>query len=190
MLRCLLLILLLCGAPASALAVGNAGAGASMGGGVGVFAPAPGVTGLIALPALEVAAAPGGGESLHLRVRVPLLDTIYAGVVRQQLFVQADVFLIKLGQCDCAVGRNVIRPVAGPFVGMRLNVAPGVVQPGVRLGGRFGAEYLGPQRRIGVTLAAEPWFEARGGKAGPGRTTSETGGGGMIVLAITGYQAP
>ncbi len=190
MLRSLLLVLILLGAPATASAVGNAGAGASVGGGVGGFSPAPGMGGLIALPSLELAAAPGGSQSLQLRVRVPLLDVIYSGVVREQLFLQTDVFLLKLGQCDCELGKNVIRPVAGPFVGGRLNVAPGVVQPGLRLGGRFGAEYLGPLRRIGLTLAAEPWFEARGGKAGPGRTTSEIGGGAMIVFAITGYQAP
>lgn len=184
-----LALVLLC-APASAAAVGNAGAGTSLGGGVAAFSPAPGVSGLIALPALELAVAPGGSESLQLRVRVPLLEVIYTGVVREQLFLQSDVFLLKLGQCDCAVGHHVIRPLAGPFVGLRLNVAPGVVQPGLRLGGRFGAEYVGPQRRIGLTLAAEPWFEARGGEAGPGRTTRETGGGAMLVLAITGYQAP
>lgn len=190
MLRPFVLALLLLCAPASAAAVGNAGAGTSLGGGVGGFSPAPGIGGLVALPSLELAAAPGGSQGVQLRVRVPLLDVIYSGVVREQFFFQADAFLLKLGQCDCELGKNVIRPIAGPFVGGRINVGPGVVQPGLRAGGRFGGEYLGPMRRIGLTLAAEPWFEARGGKAGPGRTTSEIGGGAMIVFAITGYQAP
>lgn len=188
--RLLLLISLLLCLPGTSWATENAGAGVSMGGGVGAFSPAPSAGGLVALPALELAAAPGGTDQLQLRVRVPLFDTIYNGVVRQQFFFGADVFLLKLGQCDCALGKHKVRPLAGPFVGARINAGPGVVQPGLRLGGRFGAEYVGPQRRIGLTLAAEPWFEARGGSAGPGRTTSAMGGGALIVLALTGYQAP
>ena len=184
------LLLLLTLVPASAFAVGNAGAGTSLGGGLGVFSPSPGASGLIALPALELAAAPGASERLQMRFRVPLLDILYNGVVREQLFLQADVFLLTLGQCDCPVGKHVIRPIAGPFLGLRLNAGPGTVQPGVRLGGRFGAEYLGPARRIGLALAAEPWFEARGGSAGPGRSTGELGGGALIVFSLTGYQAP
>jgi len=188
--RLLLPLLLLLSLPAAAHAVENAGAGTSLGGGVGAFSPAPGVGGLVALPSLELAAAPGGTDAFQLRVRVPILDIVYNGVVREQLFLQADVFLLKLGQCDCAVGKHKLRPVAGPFLGARFNAGPGVAQPGVRVGGRFGAEYVGPQRRIGLTLAGEPWFEARGGSAGPGRTGASTGGGALIVFAITGYQAP
>ena len=173
-----------------AAAVENAGAGTSLG--IGVFgtypAPSPGLR--VMLPTLELAAAPGGRYSPQLRVRLPLLNTAYAAAIRQQLDLQADVFLLGLGGCDCEVGKHLIRPVLGPMLGARLNVAPGVVQPGVALGGRFGVEYMGPQRRIGVTVAGEPLFELRGGSAGPGLTALTVGGGALLVVAITGYQAP
>lgn len=183
-----LLALLLLASPAAAAE--NVGAGASMGFGFAAYHPAPGVGPRIALPALEVAGAPGGTREWQVRARFPLLNTIYAAALRQQLDLQADLFLLKLGQCDCPVGNHVIRPIAGPMVGARLNVAPRVAQPGVALGGRFGAEYVGPQRRIGFTLAAEPFFEVRGGTAGTGRSAFTVGGGALIVLALTGYQAP
>lgn len=161
-----------------------------MGFGVTAYSPAPQVAPRINLPSLELAAAPGGTKLWQLRVRLPLLNTIYAAGLRQQLDLQADVFWLKLGQCDCPVGNHVVRPVLGPMAGARLNIAPGVVQPGIALGGRFGAEYVGPQRRIGLTVAAEPFFELRGGSAGPGRSSLTTGGGALLVIALTGYQAP
>lgn len=183
-----LLALLLVASPAAAAE--NVGAGASMGFGFAGYHPAPGVGFRLALPALEIAGAPGGSKEWQVRARVPLLNTIYAAALRQQLDLQADLFLLKLGQCDCPVGNHVLRPIAGPMAGARLNVAPKVAQPGIALGGRFGVEYLGPQRRIGLTIAAEPFFELKGGSAGTGRSALTTGGGALLVLALTGYQAP
>lgn len=176
--------------PGLAPAVENAGAGASMGAGLAAYSPSPGPGLRIALPALELAAAPGGTTQWQLRVRLPLLNTVYAAGLRQQLDLQADVYWLKLGQCDCAVGNHKLRPIGGPMIGARLNAAPGVVQPGFALGGRFGVEYVGPARRIGLTVAAEPFFELRGGSAGPGRSTLSTGGGALLVVALTGYQSP
>ena len=188
--RIALLLALLFMLPATAQGVENAGAGASMGLGAAGYYPAPRASFRLNLPALELAAAPGGVNTWQLRVRLPLLNTIYAAGIRQQLDLQADVYWLRLGMCDCPVGSAKIRPLAGPMVGARLNIAPGVAQPGIALGGRFGAEYVGPGRRLGVTVAAEPFFEMRGGSAGPGRTSLTTGGGALLVLALTGYQAP
>ena len=188
--RIALLLALLFMLPATAQGVENAGAGASMGLGAAGYYPAPRAGFRLNLPALELAAAPGGVNTWQLRVRLPLLNTIYAAGIRQQLDLQADVYWLRLGMCDCPVGSAKIRPLAGPMVGARLNIAPGVAQPGIALGGRFGAEYVGPGRRLGVTVAAEPFFELRGGSAGLGRTSVTTGGGALLVLALTGYQAP
>lgn len=186
----LFLLLVLASTPFRVSAVENAGAGGSMGVGVAGYSPAPGAGLRVALPSLELAAAPGGTRLWQLRVRSPLLNTIYAAALRQQLDLQADVFFLKLGQCDCPMGKSKLRPLGGPMLGARLNAAPGVTQPGFALGGRFGVEYVGPARRIGVTVAGEPFFELRGGSAGPGRTALTTGGGALLVVAITGYQQP
>ncbi len=190
--RALLLLILLSVIvpPTPARAIENAGAGASMGFGIAGYSPSPGAGLRIALPALEVAAAPGGTTTWQLRVRVPILNTVYAAALRQQVDLQADVFWLKLGACDCPLGNSKLRPLAGPMAGARLNGAPGVVQAGFALGGRFGVEYVGPQRRIGLTVAAEPFFELRAGSAGPHRSSMTSGGGALIVLALTGYQSP
>lgn len=185
-----LLLLLLASTPFRAAAAENAGVGVSLGIGVAGYSPAPRGEFRIALPSMEVAVAPGSTKQWQVRIRAPLLNTIYAAALRQQLDLQADVFLLKLGQCDCPAGNSKLRPVGGPMLGARLNVAPGVVQPGVAVGGRFGVEYVNPKRRLGVMIAGEPFFELRGGSAGPRRMSLTTGGGAMLVVAISGYQKP
>lgn len=182
----LLLVLLL---PATSAARTDTGAGSSLALGITAFDPAPRVGFEMSLPTLEIAVGLGLARPVQLRVRMPLLDTLLAGVARQQLDLQADLFLLFTAGGKAA-GSHRIRPVLGPMLGARLNAQPGVVLPGVAVGGRFGAEYLGPASAFGLTLALEPFVQLQGGAAGQGRTSTTLGGGGFFVVAVTGYQAP
>jgi hypothetical protein len=181
--------LLLIAAPASARE--NTGAGVSLGLGVAGFSPSPGPSFLMDLPSLEVAVGLKDPSRMQARFRWHGLKTIWAAALEQQLEVQIDAMLL-MTPCDCAVGNHMIRPVLGPSVGFLLQAIPSVdtTQVGAVVGGRFGAEYVGPARRIGLTVAAEPFFLVQGGSAGPSRTGSRFGGGAQIVIALTGYQTP
>lgn len=182
----LLLLLLL---PASAGARTDTGAGSSLAVGATAFDPAPLLGFEMSLPTLEIAVGLDLARPAHLRLRLPLLDTLLSGVARQQLDLQADLFLLITAGGKPA-GSHRIRPVLGPMLGARLNAQAGVVQPGFAVGGRFGAEYLGPESRFGLTIALEPLFQLQGGPAGLGRTSTTLGGGGFLVVAVTGYQRP
>ena len=185
----LALALLLIAAPAGARE--NTGAGASLGLGFAAWTPAPGPSLQVDLPSLEIALGLGKASRWQARVRWHALKTVWAAALEQQLEIQLDVMLLAT-PCDCAVGNHMIRPVLGPVLGVGLQAIPSAqtTQPSVLLGGRFGAEYVGPGRRIGLTIAAEPYLLAQGGSAGPGRTTSRFGGGAQIVFALLGYQKP
>ncbi len=184
----LLLLVLL---PASAPARENTGAGASLGLGFAASDPAPGPAFLFDLPSLEIAIGLDDAARWQLRTRWHALKTVWAAALEKQFELQVDVTALAL-LCQCPIGQHAIRPIAGPTLGFLIQAIPEAetVQPGVHVGGRFGAEYVGPQRRIGVTLAAEPYLVYQGGPAGPGRTNSRIGGGVQVVIGITGYQAP
>lgn len=185
----LALALLLIGAPAGARE--STGAGASLAVGFAGYSPSPGPSFQVDLPSLELALGLGTARRWQGRVRWHALKTVWAAALEQQLEVQLDVLLLAT-PCDCAIGNHMIRPVLGPSLGFLLQAIPAAqtTQPGLVLGGRFGAEYVGPARRIGLTVAAEPFVLAQGGSAGPDRTTSRFGGGASIVIALTGYQRP
>ncbi len=185
----LILALLLIAAPASARE--GTGAGVSLGLGFAGFSPSPQAAFQVDLPSLEIALGLKDPSRWQARVRWHALKTVWAAALEQQLELQIDAMLLAT-PCECAVGNHMIRPVLGPSVGFLIQSIPAAqtTQPGVTVGGRFGAEYVGPARRIGLTIAAEPWFLAQGGSAGPGRTGSRVGGGAQIVIALTGYQQP
>ena len=189
--RTLSLLLLLVLVPASAPARENTGAGVSLGLGFAASDPAPGPAFLVDLPSLEIAVGLDDAATWQLRARWHAIKTVWAAALERQLEVQVDVTALAL-LCQCPVGQHAIRPIVGPTLGFLIQAIPVAesVQPGVHVGGRFGAEYVGPQRRLGVTLAAEPYFVYQGGPAGPGRTNHRVGGGAQLVLGITGYQAP
>ncbi len=181
-----LLLLLL---PGQAAARTDTGAGSSMALGATAFHPAPRLGFEMSLPTLEIAVGLGLPAPAQLRVRMPLLDTLLSGVARQQLDLQADLFLLVTPGGRPA-GSHRVRPVLGPMIGARLNAQPDVVQPGFAVGGRFGAEYLGPASAFGLTVALEPLFQLQSGPAGVGRTSTTLGGGAFVVVAVTGYQKP
>lgn len=183
------LLLALIAAPAHARE--NTGAGVSLGLGFAGYTPSPGPAFQVDLPSLEVAVGLPEASQGQLRVRWHALKTVWAAALEQQLELQVDVLLLHT-PCDCAVGNHLIRPVIGSMLGVLFQAIPvqATAQPGIVAGGRFGAEYVGPGRRIGVTLAAEPFVLVQGGPAGPGRESARFGGGAQIVVAITGYQTP
>ncbi len=189
--RLLLPLLLLSMVAAPALAREGTGAGVSLGVGVAASSPSPGPGLLVDLPSLEIALGGKDPRRSQFRLRWHALKTVFAAALEQQLEFQIDAMLLAT-PCDCALGDHMIRPVLGPTLGLLFQAIPvaQTVQPGLVAGGRFGAEYVGPQRRIGLTVAAEPFFLVQGGSAGPDRTTARVGGGAQIVVAITGYQAP
>ena len=183
----LALVLML--APASAAARTDTGAGSSLALGVTAFDPAPLAGFEMSLPTLEIAVGLDLARPAQLRVRMPLLDTVLSGAARQQLDLQADFFVL-FTPGGGPVGGHRLRPVLGPMLSARMNAGPGVVQPGFAVGGRFGAEYVGPASRFGLTVALEPLFQLQSGPAGEGRTATTLGGGGFFVVAVTGYQQP
>lgn len=162
------------------------GVGTSAGGGVTVFDPAPAVGPDVLLPSLELVVGSPTSFASQLRVRLPLLNTLMAGVVRKQLDLRVDVLWLAT-PCSCADGSHMIRPVFGPLIGLRLDAAPQVAQFGLAIGGRFGAEYVGPARRFGLGLGLEPFAEVAGGTAGTGRTAGRVGGGALVVAWLTAY---
>jgi len=163
------------------------GVGTSVAGGLSVFDPAPALGGEVLLPGLEISIGSPTSFDSQLRLRIPVLNTLWAGVVRRQLDLRLDVMWLAT-PCECPPDHHRIRPVFGPLVGLRLNAAEQVTQAGLAVGGRFGAEYVGPRRRFGLGLGVEPYFQFQGGPAGTGRTTLTTGGGGLVVAWITSYR--
>jgi hypothetical protein len=174
---------------APAVAARDTGAGPSMVLGATAFDPAPTLGFEMSLPALEIAVGLPTVVPAHLRLRSPLLDTVISGVARQQLDFQLDLMLL-LTPFATPDGVHAIRPVLGPWLGGRINVQHAVSQVGFAVGGRFGAEYVGPARKSGVGIGFEPFFQLQSGPAGAGRTSTVVGGGGMFVLFLTAYQAP
>lgn len=175
--------------PASA-ATQRHGAGVSMGVGATVHAPAPALNAYVALPALEMAFA--AREGMQLRLRSPLLETVYNAILRHQFLLIVDAFfLFSPGPPKASLGKAVVRPRVGPMVGVRFQGGDHTFQPGLRAGGRFGGEVIGPGRRTGFFFGFEPHMELRGGAAGAGGRSSATfGGGAMFTIAVTGYAKP
>ena len=177
---------LLVAAPAQA--ADRPGAGASLGVGVTGYDPSPVAGARVLLPSLEIVAAPAG--KCQLRFRTPVLETVYNAVLRHQFLFVLDVFLLF---SPASVGGDwvpALRARLGPMVGVRINAGHEVVQPGGRIGGRFGAELMSPSRTFGFFFGIEPLFEVLGGKAGVGRESLTVGGGALFTFAFTGYRKP
>ncbi len=176
----LLAACLLAAAPAGAQE--RPGAGLSLGAGVAAYSPAPTVGPRVHLPALEIALAPGGGPR-QLRLRTPLLETVYNAVLREQLYLEIDAMLLLFPGPQGRAARAVI----GPLAGVRLNAAPHAVQPGLVLGGRAGGEVRG-RRGFALFIGVEPLVELMGGSAGAGRRTATLGGGVSLAVAATWHR--
>jgi len=165
------------------------GAGASMGVGAMIYAPSPSIGFRVDLPALEVVAVPKDG--MQLRLRSPLLETVYNAILRHQFLLIFDAFvLFSPGPPNASIGKTVVRPRVGPMFGVRIQGGHSTFQPGLRVGGRFGGEVLGSGRRTGLFFGFEPRMELMGGAAGVGRTTLTFGGGAVFTIAVTGYAKP
>lgn len=176
-------------AGAAAAATERPGAGASMGVGATIYAPSPTIGLRVDLPALEVAAVPK--EGMQLRLRSPLLETVYNAILRHQFLLIVDaIVLFSPGPPRANIGKAVVRPRVGPMFGVRIQGGHSTFQPGLRVGGRFGGEVLGPGRRTGLFFGFEPRVELMGGAAGAGRTSMTIGGGAVFTVAVTGYAKP
>lgn len=179
----------------SLLVAGNAaageppGAGFSLGAGFTAHAPAPGPAFRVHLPAFELALGLPC-ERRQLRLRTPLLETVYNAILRYQLYLEFDAMLLFFPGAEQPEGTAGVRPVVGPLAGFRINAAPGAVQPGLVLGGRIGGELRGKGRRSGLFFGAEPLLELIGGSAGEAREVFIVGGGAFFTIAVTGYRKP
>jgi len=174
---------------ATASATGRHGAGVSMGVGATIYAPAPSIGFRVDLPSLEIAAVPK--EGMQLRLRSPLLETVYNAILRHQFLFIVDAFLLfSPGPPKVGLGKAVVRPRVGPMVGVRLQGGDHTFQPGLRAGGRFGGEVIGPGRQTGFFFGFEPHVELRGGAAGATRSSLTFGGGAVFTIAVTGYAKP
>jgi hypothetical protein len=186
---CAVVVLALGVACAATAATERPGAGASMGVGAAIYAPSPSIGFRVDLPALEVAAVPQDGA--QLRLRSPLLETIYNAALRHQFLLIVDAFvLFSPGPPNANIGKAVVRPRIGPMFGVRIQGGHSTFQPGLRVGGRFGGEVMGPGRRTGLFFGFEPRMEFMGGAAGVGRTSATFGGGAVFTIAVTGYAKP
>lgn len=186
------LIALLAALPGPAAAGQAPGAGASMGLGLAGYDPAP-VAGLrVRLPSLEVAfPAPG---RVQPRLRVPVLDAVYHAALRHQLDLDVDLFFLWQDEPVVALGAASVRkahprPLLGPMIGLRVNAAPHVFQPGLAAGARFGVEVLAGGRKGGLFVAFEPLLELQGGAAGGDRAAATFGGGLYLTVGVTRYAA-
>ena len=192
MLRSPLLLLLLLAAfaaPGRAVADGRTGAGTSLGAGVTAYTPAP-VAGLrVQLPTLEVALALPGSP-MQLRLRSPLLETVYHALLRYQTVIEVDVMLMTFPGAPRQAGKGTIRAVAGPWLGFRIQAGHEVIQPGVLAGARLGGELMGRAQGFGFFFGVEPLVHLYGGSAGPERRTTTFGGGALFTVAMTGYRKP
>jgi len=173
---------------ASAQAVERPGVGTSLGIGVTGYDPSPVAGARFLLPSLEIVAAPAG--KCQLRFRTPVLETVYNAALRHQFLFVVDAFLLFSPASAGGEWVPVLRARLGPMLGFRINAGHEVVQPGGRIGGRFGAELMSPSRTFGFFFGIEPLFEIQGGKAGVGRESLTVGGGALVTIAFTGYRKP
>ncbi len=185
----LLLMLSALALPGQAIADGRTGAGTSLGVGVTAYAPAP-IAGLrVQLPTLEVALALPQSP-MQLRLRSPLLETVYHALLRYQAVIEVDVMLMAFPGSPRAAGSGTIRAVAGPWLGVRIQAGHEVFQPGVLVGARLGGELMGPAQGFGFFFGVEPHLHLYGGRAGAERQTTTFGGGALFTVALTGYRKP
>lgn len=164
------------------------GAGTSLGIGVLAYDPSPVAGRHVALPALEIAAAPGGHT--QLRLRTPVLESVYNAALRHQMLVVLDVMLLFSPLPEGKVGLPQVMPRLGPMLGFQINAGHEVVQPGMRIGGRFGGELMDKGRQFGFFFGIEPLLEIQGGTAGVKRQNLTVGGGALFTIALTGYRKP
>jgi len=164
------------------------GVGTSLGIGGTAYDPSPVAGPRVLLPSLEIVAAPRG--QCQLRFRTPVLESVYNAVLRHQFLFVLDVFLLFSPASGGGEWVPQLRVRVGPMIGLRINAGHEVVQPGGRIGGRFGAELLNPPRTFGFFFGIEPLFEIQGGSAGFGRESLTAGGGALFTIALTGYRKP
>ncbi|MEE2830474.1 MAG: hypothetical protein VX498_14900 [Myxococcota bacterium] len=148
--------------------------------GLVAYAPADQPRPQLVLPSPVLAIHPAGTPAPELRLRWNAIHLLYSAIERRQLALHVDLLLLP-GRSN---GGGKIRFLAGPILGLRLVAAPGLVQPGLTLGGRLGAEWTAPGDEVSLGLAVEPFFEVRGGLSGPRRSTTGYGGGIGLVFSL------